>query len=321
MKARIMLLLFGFFFSSFFHNVPDALADGKYPVRITEQNLIVFPVDEKTLQAVQITTFKNNGTNKETELPVYLPSNYSELEMREGLDHSKVRTTEKGIVDAAGLEPGEEKRMVLSYLMPMDKKTSLWKIEQSYVTERFQVVIPAGVLSFEAGNLVTQSELLEMNGREFRRFTRVDVHPDEPWILSFRLLEPSQENANQTEGALEKETHPEENYTSDGKKIYGHEHGAGYTKAVITLIIVFIALSIALIGLRQDQGWTRRRRSSHSLRPWLLPEKENLLRQVGQLEQDFASKIISQETYEAAKKQIRDRLIRVTLEIRRENSG
>jgi hypothetical protein len=320
MKARLGLLLSGLIFFSFFHEVPYALADGNYPVRIVEQTVIVFPADEHSLQAVQISKYKNNGTEKEIELPIYLPADYRELELTQGIVQDKVKKIDKGIVDTTGLDPGQEKQIILTYSMPMEQDKSRWVVEQSYVTETFNVIIPAGVFSFEAADLKTQSELFEMNDQQFRRFTRVDVHPEEPWILSFRILDPIQSNAGEKEEAASKDLH-EENYTSDGKKIYGHEHGAGYTKAVITLIIVIIALTIALVGLRRDHNTKKHRELENPGRPWLISEKASLLQQITQLEQDYASQLISEETYDAARKEIRDRMIRITLEIRRGNLG
>jgi hypothetical protein len=49
--------------------------------------------------------------------------------------------TEKGIVDKTGLNPGEEKQILLTYQMPMNEKVSQWAIEQSFLTEKIQVVI------------------------------------------------------------------------------------------------------------------------------------------------------------------------------------
>lgn len=317
MKNKFNLFLVAVtLFSLFFSSVPVTLADGKYPVRITEQSIIVFPVDEQTMQAVQIVKFQNNGTEKEAELPLYLPEGYRELEVTEGIAPDALKEVGKGIVDTTGLEPGKEKQMIVTYLMPMEKDASRWIIEQSYVTESFQVVVPAGVLSFEAGNLVTQSELFEMNGREFRKFTRVDVHPSEPWVLSFRLLKsgaPKEETAGQEAAATE------ERVTSDGKRIFGHEHGAGYTKAVVTLIIVFLALTIALVGLRRDHRLQKYSNSEKPERPWLMTEKATILHQIGQLEQDNNSQLLSLETYESSRQQLRDRLIRIALEMRRDH--
>jgi hypothetical protein len=296
--------------------VPQALADGNDPVRITSQNMIVFPVDEQSVQIVHVAAFKNNGTEKEAEMPIFLPSGYSGLELREGITEATMKQIEKGIVDTTGLESGEEKRIVLSYYMPMEKDLSRWSIEQSYLTESIQVVIPAGVMSFEAPDLVTQSERLEMNGREFRRFTRVDLHPGEPWRLTFHMLTP-EESQEPAAGQEQVNLKVDENYTNDGKKIYGHEHGGGYFKAVITLIIVLLALSIALIGLKRDQNTHKKDDSKR--RPWLKDEKALLFQQIGRLEQDYAAELISEETYQASRKQLRDQLIRISAELQRES--
>lgn len=289
--------------------VSVASADGKYPVRIIEQSIIVFPVDESTLQVVHIASYENNGVEKEVQLPVYLPRGHSQLELREGIELDQVQLDEKGFIDLEGLEPGSEKRIVISYMMPMNSRKSIWTFEQAYVTEKFEVVIPSGILSFEAMNLLTQSQLFEMNGQEFRRFTRLDLHPNEPWSLSFRLIEP----------AVQKD-HNTQKFTSDGKKIFGHGHGTeGYVKAVITLLIIIIALSVAWVGLKRDYLSGSRRKTNQIDRNWLRTEKSLLFQQIGKLEQDYLAKLIGQETYFNTRKEIRDKIIRIALELRKEN--
>lgn len=309
MKLNRIILLFTSVILMLVLFVPVVQADGNYPVRITEQSVVVFPASENTLQAVHIVTFKNNGTEKEILLPLYLPKGFSQLELVEGLEQSGTQVNENGIVDTEGLDAGTEKNIVVSYLVPMSNGKSIWALEQSYVTERFEVVIPAGVLSFEAMNLLPQSELFEMNERQYRRFTRLDIYPDEPWTLSFRILG----SQSQTEDINGK-------YTSDGKKIYGHKHGAGYTKAIVTLIIVFVALAVAWIGLKRDYLTVPHRKKNGQDRLWLRSERTLLLQQIGQLEKDYQSQLISQETYSNTRKEIRNKLVRIALEHREENS-
>jgi hypothetical protein len=114
----------------------------------------------------------------------------------------------------------------------------------------------------------------------------------------------------------EVDAHPDEHFTADGKRIYGHEHGAGYGKAVMTLIVTLVALTVALVGLKKDRS-NGNRKSERVERPWLLSEKETLLEQIGQLEKDYTSQIISEETYVSTKNQLRDKLIRISLELRK----
>jgi hypothetical protein len=319
MKTKRSIPLITMFIAAYFIAVPLALADGKYPVRIVDQSMIVFPLSEEQLQVVQVTTFKNSGSEKEKELPLYLPEGYSDLVLRGGLAEEQMKTVEKGIVDLSGLAAGEEKKISVTYVMPMKSDLGRWNVETSYVAESVYVIVPAGVLSFEANGLKTQSDRLEMNGQELRRFTRVDLHPNVPWTLFFRLLAGPQDNGTAAETAAPKEAddnHANEHLTADGKRIYGHEHGAGYGKAVMTLIVTLVALSIALVGLRRDRS-KGKRKSQKQDRPWLLTEKEELLKQVGQLEQDYSSALISEETYVSAKSQIRDKLVQIALELRK----
>jgi len=319
MKVKLGLFLWIAMLSVYFSHGSTVLADGNDPVRITDQSMVVFPVDSEHVQVVQIITFTNKGTVKEKELPIYLPASHSKLEFQQGLTQEEVKTTEKGIVNTTGLDPGKEKKVVISYDMPLKNNTSQWSIEQSYVTDSIEVIIPVGAMSFEATGLTTQSQLLQMNGQDLRQFTRLDVHPGNPWTLSFRILDTasSQGIAQPKEPASAPATMgSDEHYTSDGKKIYGHVHGAGVGKAVFTIIVIFLALTIAVVGLRRERF--TRKRNQNADRPWLLSEKSALFQQIGQLERDYTSQLISQETYDSARKQIREQLIRIAKELRGE---
>lgn len=294
----------------------QTFADGKYPVRITNQSMVVFPVNETTVQVVQSMYFENSGTEKEKQLPIYLPEGYADLQLGEGMVEENIEETKKGIVDITGLGGGEKKQLVVTYKMPMFDSTSQWAIEQSYVTEQIQVVIQPGVLSFTANDLMTQSDLFEMNGREFRRFTRVDAHPDEPWTLSFRLLSTSKEEAQEETIAT---TEVGAKYTEDGLKIIGGE-GFGYGKALFTIVIIIIALAAALIGLKRDLLKTTGNHRKIK-RSWLVDEKKMLLQEIVQLEKDYRTDLITDSTYDTTKTKIREHLIRITMELEQESHG
>ncbi|UYG98084.1 hypothetical protein [Cytobacillus firmus] len=310
MKSKIVSLLIVIIMLPFGLVPKETSADGKYPVRITEQNIIATPIDQKTLQLIQIVNFKNSGKKKEDQLPIYLPEGYSKLQVRSGLEEKDMKEIEKGIVDVTGLNPGKEKQIILSYNMPLTQSKSQWAIETSYVTESFQVIIQPGIMSFEASNLVTQSDLFEMNNQEFRRFTRVDLHPDTPWTLSFSFIGQSSLN-NETSRA---EDSSPSKYTEDGYKIIGKE-GIGYGKAAITIILIVLAISITLIGLKRDYERSLNK-SVKPKRTWLQTEKESLLQEMVQLEKDYEMKLISDKTYRETYNSIRKKLTKIIVELK-----
>jgi hypothetical protein len=310
MKSKIVSLLIVIIILPFVSAPNKSLADGKYPVRITEQNIITSPIDQNTLQLIQIVNVKNSGNEKEEQLPIYLPEGYSELQVRSGLEEKDMKVIEKGIVDVTGLDPGKEKQIVVSYTMPLTQSKSQWAIETSYVAESFQVIIQPGILSFEASDLVTQSDLFEMNNQEFRRFTRVDLHPDTPWTLTFSFI--GQSSAN-NETRREEDSSPS-NYTEDGYKVIGKE-GFGYGKAAITIIIIVVAISMTLIGLKRDYQKSINK-SVRPTRTWLQTEKEILLQEMVQLEKDYQSELISDKTYKETYNDIREKMKRVIAELR-----
>lgn len=298
---------------------PDkAFADGKYPVRITDQKMVVYPVDDTTVQVVQSMVFKNSGNQKEEQLPIYLPENYADFQLGDGLTEEDMKKTSKGITDITGLDGDEEKQLVVFYKMPMFKNSSQWAIEQSYVTEQIEVIIQPGVLSFSASGLITQSDLFEMNDQEFRRFTRLDVHPNEPWTLSFRSLNTPTQTPSQ-DGEQSNSSEVGSKYTEDGLKVIGG-NGFGYGKAVFTIVIIIIALAAALIGLKRDLLKTT---GDHRKikRSWLVNEKEMLLEEIVQLEKDYRSNLITGGTYKTTKEEIHEHLVRITMEQDQESRG
>lgn len=308
-------------FLLFFSLTPTSFADGGGPVSIENQNLIVYPVDKETVGIVQIMTITNNGEDKAENLKVYLPEGYRNIEVRAGLNKEKIKKTKKGIIDPTGIKPGQKKKVIVSYQMPMEKGGSQWTIQQAYLTKSINVVVQAGVLSFEASNLVTQSDLFEMNDQQFRRFTRLDLHANTPWPLSFKLL-----NSKAEEGASGAQAGSKGNgssnsgnteFTEDGKRILAHEHGGNYLITAITLIIIVVALSIALIGLKRDGVQLGQKRKKPQ-RSWLRAEKQNVLHEIGQLEKDYQSELISKNTYETTFKKLRKQLIRINTEVRGE---
>ncbi|WP_188453329.1 hypothetical protein [Virgibacillus oceani] len=285
----------------------NAFADGKYPVRISSESMVVFPVDETTAQIVQSMSYKNNGTKTEEQLPIYLPENYADLQLGEGLTEQNTVKTSKGIVVKTGLDGGEEKQFVVTYKMPMFDNVSQWSIGVPYVADQMQVIIQPGVLSFSASDLIPQSDLFEMNNQKFRRFTRLDLHPDQPWTLSFKALNESAQDespAATEEGAK---------YTEDGMKIIGGD-GFGFGKAIFVMIIIVVALTAALIGLKRDLLKTTGKHRKVK-RSWLVHEKQMLLQEIVELEKDYQSNLLTESTYKKTREQIRDQLIRITMEL------
>lgn len=296
----------------FFSQVPQVLADGNDPVAIENQNLIVYPVDPNTMGVVQVMAIKNTGSEKEDTLKLYLPDGYQNLEIRVGLNKDKIKKTEQGIVDQIGLAAGQTKNITISYEMPMKNGASRWTVEQAYLAKRINVVIQAGVMNFQAVGLVTQSERIEMNGQQFRKFTRLDLHPDTPWTLSFDLIERLEDGGAPAE-ADENAAPSNPEKTADGNAILGHVHGGEYGKAIFTIIVIIIALTAALIGLKRD-GARISRKQRKGKRSWLQTEKNNLLKQISQLEKDYSSQLISEQTYSSAKAELRNQLVRIKLE-------
>lgn len=285
-----------------------SLADEKSAVKITNQSMIVLPINDTTIQVVQSVYFKNSGSKREDKLSIYLPENYADLQLQQGLKKESIEELNKGIADLTGLDGKSEKQIVISYKMPMFNDTSQWSIEQSYITEQIQVIIQPGVLSFIASDLMTQSDLFEMNGKEFRRFTRLNAHPGEPWTLSFRMMKTSSSEDNEV-----KSSPVEAKYTEDGLKIIGGA-GFGYGKAFVTIIIIIVAMTAALVGLKRDLLKTTG--SDRKIaRSWLREEKNVLLQEIAQLEKDYRDKLITLNTYENTKSKIRGNLIRITMEL------
>lgn len=308
MIGRYRLRFFLICLLLYFSVLPTTYADGNSPIRIVDQNMIVYPLNEETLQILMNVTFVNNGEEKEKELPVFLPPGYQELELGDDLSLEQTTITDRGIVDASGLDPQTEKRLTLSFQMPLKAGESRWAIEQSYVTDSFKVIIPQGRLSFQALRLTPQSESLDIEGQPFRRFTRVDVHPDETWTVLFRLLA-DKDGQKPADG-------DQETSAADDKRILAHEHGAGYGKVAFTFAVILTGFTFVVIGLGREK-YSVSRRSMKARYARLLAEKKRLLEQISRVEQDFTSQRMREEDYISTRKQLKGRLIRVMLKLRR----
>lgn len=291
------------------------------PVRITEENLMVIPQDANTLTIVQVMTIVNDGKETVSQLPVYLPDNHSELSLLGDLKAAEVTETERGVIIESGLAAESERQVMLTYQMPMEDLAAQFTIEQALITENLQVIIQPGVLSFTASDLMTQSDLFEMNGQEYRRFTRLNLHPGEPWRLSFQLIADLSAPASAGEGTSPSEavSAGEQKVTSDGYPIIGRA-GIGYGKAAITILLIIIAFSAALIGLKRDMASTISKKKSKNTQ-WLLAEKEQLLSELFQLEKDYQGNLVGRQTYDTTKEQLRNRLIQLTTEFQKRAAG
>lgn len=312
---RLMMVLFAFLVT---WTPSSVFADGKYPVRISEQSIVVYPVDRNTVEVMHIIVYRNGGKNPENVLPIYLPEGYENLTVRGVTGEQNKKMTEKGFNDLSGLEAGKEKRIVLSYQMPMRERLASWKVEQAYVSEKINVIIEPGIMSLEANDLLTQSDLFEMNGKEFRRFIRMDLHPDTPWPVTFRLIADEAANGDtSSSGNIDEQSGGSENegFTSDGYKIIGGE-GIGYLKASITVIIIITAFTASIVGLKRDLQKTTGQRENLQYK-WLMNEKERLLKEIKVLTEDCKKGLIGEESYELEMKGYRERLLELNKEIKK----
>lgn len=312
-KFSLSYLILGILFLMIFSNSPlKVFADSRYPVRIVQQSNIIYPLDENTVSVVQIMIFENQGESKEEELSIFIPDGYSNLQLRGGIISENMDVTDQGIIDTSGLEAGKQKQVTISYDMPMKKEIAKWSIQTSLVVERMQIVIQPGVLSVSASDFIPQSDLFEMNGQEFRRFTKLDLHPDKIWPVSFKLI--TKENSKDLSPVPSNKI-TKDKVNKDGLKIIGQE-GIGYGKVAVTVLVIIIAFSTALVGLKRDMEKTVRRKKLVNS-TWLINERKSLLKEMAQLETDANAKLISNEIYEETKNKIRNRLIKITTEIKK----
>ena len=320
-KKSKLLTLMALLTVSLFHQSSNVDAAVKEPVRIISENLVVVPTEPNTIQVMNIIQFINEGDTAENQLSIYLPEGYSNLTLHDGLSEENMEVTDKGIIDLTGIAPGEEKQVLLTYQLPMENNVLNFTVEQAYVTENIYVIIQPGILSFNANDLVTQSDLFEMEGKEYRRFTRLNLHPGEPWPLRFEMIADSSTEEREEENTvpIAGKSTGQEKVTEDGFQIIGRE-GIGYGKAAITILIIIVAFSAALIGLKRDMQRTIGQKSAKNT-AWLMTEKESLLKERLQLEEDYRNQLIGPQTYETTKGKLRDRLIQLTSEFQKRSVG
>jgi hypothetical protein len=275
----------------------QAADEDKYAVRITSEQLIFVPV-KGNLQVIQSVTVANNGTITEPRLTFPLPEGAGQTKLVDGGETIRINASE--LVDSQPLKPGGSRSLSWSYQLPLAEKSAVMTLTQAYKADTIQVYVPAGYLSMQAENFLTQSQVVTIGGQKFRKFTRFDLYPDTPWHLSFRQLDP---DSGEQYTKVQTVTH-------DGLPIIGHHHGMDTGKALISLTMVVLILLFGFIGVRNANRRTASQLKHYAKRD-LERRRDELQDKLTRLHREQRQGKLSEEEFEPAREQLETELISI----------
>jgi len=264
-------------------------------VRILNQEVVVLPVENQRLQFVVLTTLENRGKAAEQEIYLALPEGAEKFTPIECWGGHEMR--DGGVVERAGIGPGEKRVLAYSYLVPYEGNRPVVNYPVSYLSESVQILVPPERLAVEAKDFLTQSEVLQFNGRNLRRFTRLNLHPGEQWPLHFTLLD-----GKALPQQVDKSVHP------SGLPVVYHDYQKGVNQAIFNILFVVVVLLLGFIGVRTSM-WRAQVMSRRNAAETLRQQRETLLNRLVEVERAHRRQEISDEEYQRRRQQLEEALL------------
>ena len=280
-----------------FFNTEAVQADGSKSFYITSGNIVTVP-SEEGIKIVEVLEFQNSENKQELEL--YAPDGAEDLNVFDGLDLDNVTIKNNKITYKGDLPEGSFKVTFGYFLRYESNSTIQIEYNQLYWAGKYRVTIPSGKLTVTGDKFLPQSESIEMNGVRFRRFLRLDYHPDTPWNLIFQ--KPAFKVVYEDDEGHDEE---EVEITEDGLPIIGHVHGAKPKEAVMNIILVIGILVLGIISIRYTYGKKNTKNKKYAN---IFSEREQLLDEVVELERQKANGDLSDSEFT---KQSSEKLMRL----------
>lgn len=264
-------------------------------VRILNQEVVVLPMEDQQLQFIVLTTLENRGQAAEQEIYLDLPEGAENFTPIEGWGEHEMR--DGGVVERTGIGPGEQRVLAYSYHVPYEGNRPIVNYPVSYPSESVQILVPPERLAVEAQDFLTQSEMLQFNGQNLRRFTRLNLHPGEAWSLHFTVLD-----GKTLPQQVDKSTHP------SGLPVVYHDYQQGVNKAIFNIFFILVVLFLGFVGVRTSM-WRAQAVSRRNAAETLFQQRENLLYRLVEVERAYHTQAISVEEYEKKRQQLEEALL------------
>jgi hypothetical protein len=219
-----------------------------HPVRISKMDLLVMS-GEGSLNVIQTMHYQNAG-EKGAPFFIGLPEKYENPYIIKGMpDDVEIEYQDTGILVNQDVPFGET-TVVVGYTLPMQQRSIMPVITQPYLVEQVDVIIEVKSLIVSASNFLPQSNREKYGGNDFRRFTRLNLQPKEPWPILFRMYRGLETGKEPFQIAGEA--------TDPSLPVVDHVHKKNIPKSVLNIFIIFFILTVGMISIRRsDKGMQR----------------------------------------------------------------
>ncbi|EGL84132.1 hypothetical protein CathTA2_0314 [Caldalkalibacillus thermarum TA2.A1] len=217
-------------------------ASEPHHVRILKMEMMVLGGDGE-LRVVQTIHYKNQD---ETDAPflVALPKPHNNPWVIQGIpEDAEITQQDDGLLVDWPLPVGET-TVTVGYTIPLEDRSVTPVFRQPVLTEQIDVLIEINKLIVQTGDFLPQSQREQYGGQEFRRFTKLNLQPNEPWPVFFRMYRVDEARAGKEPYLIAGEA------VDPSLKVIGHVHQKNIPKTVFNIFTIIFILTVGMISIR-----------------------------------------------------------------------
>lgn len=205
------------------------------PVHIRAEEVVAVPVGN------QLKVFDSFTLDAPTGTPVtlHLPRGHSDVQVATDTVASYIKTPE-GVSWPGGLPAGVQS-LAITYALPFDNGKGDIEFSQPYNVDTLSLLIPQGRAALIAQGLYPVTQVVDLQGMKFRRFTKPDLPAGVPWTASIQAIPQAGEV---TPGSIA---------VPPGLPVIGAGYKYTEFKALINLLLVVFVVILGVVGLRRRQ--------------------------------------------------------------------
>ncbi|CAB3395409.1 hypothetical protein [Kyrpidia spormannii] len=205
------------------------------PVHIRAEEVVAVPVGNQLKVFDSFTLDASAGT----PVNLHLPRGHSDVQVATDTATSYTKTPE-GVSWPGGLPPGVQS-LAITYALPFDNGKGDIEFSQPYNVDNLSLLIPQGRAALIAQGLYPVTQVVDLQGMKFRRFTKPDLPAGVPWTASIQAIPQAGEVA------------PGSIAVPPGLPVIGAGYKYTEFKALINLLLVAFVVILGVIGLRRRQ--------------------------------------------------------------------
>lgn len=294
------------------------------------QHVVLTAVGER-LAVLEMWNVENQGP-RPADLQVTLPEGAGDVVVREGSDELPVdfKPTTGGFRLPGWVEPGE--RLVsFAYTLPLNPGAGLrWDRAVPYPVRELVVVVEDGKLEVRSGRLQALGST-ELGGRRFKLFGASDLHPGTEVAFDVMPAAASGQGARSEAGTAGAAGHPDEEHVITTSfhggnanvrlwqrttGLSGHGGLLGiFLASVFGVAVLYGGVKLAATH-RARNGAVRTDVADAARQAALQEEKQQLVRQIAELDRRRAAGAIDEATYSESRERLKRRLVEVMRQLR-----